>query len=184
MPELGSRTREAIVIAAVLAPVALHPARRRLYGQLEPRRRLALGAMVGASLAGHLVVGSRAFPFVDWSMYTSPVSGDPVVVEYDAVRRSGARAPLSPSRFLGAQSAGRLMEALRRQVLRIQSLQGAERNGVARQHELTLRAIAAWDERHRRGEDPIVAVVVSERTVSLGSGQKSSPRTLWQIELA
>jgi hypothetical protein len=160
----------------------LDPSRRRLYAQLEPAYRVAIGAMVGASLAGHFVLSSRTFPFVDWSMYTNPISGDPVVVEYDAVLRSGKTIPLGFSSFLGTQSAGRLMEAMRRQVLRLQSLSDGtpEKDAARQEHELALRAIARWHGR-RHAEDPAVSVLVSERTVSLRDGERSQPRRLWEV---
>ena len=147
------------------------------------RERLAVSGMIGCSLIGHLVLGSRTFPFVDWSMYTSPVSGDPVVIEYDAILRTGRAVPLSPSTFLAAQSAGRLMEALRRQVVRVQALpEGSERAALAHEHEEALRAIAARqaasDEANR-----IERVVVSESGVSLASGAKRRIRVLWEVHV-
>ena len=179
------RAREGVLVGAVLAPVAAHPAVRRSFGGLDRGRRAALTIMVGSTLAGQFALGSRSFPFVNWEMYTSPVAGDPVVFEYDAVLRSGATIPLVPSRFLGPQSAGRLMEALRRQVLRLQALgdNGHQANGLRREHELALHAIAdRYTRRHVR--DPVVTVLVSERTVSIRSGAKSQPRRLWAVDVA
>jgi hypothetical protein len=169
----------------VLAPVAAHPAVRRSFVGLDRPRRTAFALMVGSALAGQFALGSRSFPFVNWDMYTTPVGGDPVVFEYDAVLRGGATIPLVPSRFLGPQSAGRLMEALRRQVSRLQELgedaHGAD--GLRREHELALHAIAGrYNREHAR--DPVVAVLVSERTVSIRSGQKSPSRPLWEVEVA
>jgi hypothetical protein len=141
--------------------------------------------MVGSTLAGQFVLGSRSFPFVNWDMYTTPVGGDPVVFEYHAVLRGGATIPLAPSRFLGPQSAARLMEALRRQVDRLQALgenaPGAD--GVRREHELALRAIAGRYNRNH-AQDPVVAVLVSERTVSILTGETSAARRLWAVDVA
>jgi hypothetical protein len=118
-------------------------------------------------------------------MYTTPVGGDPVVFEYYAILRGGATIPLVPSRFLGPQSAGRLMEALRRQVSRLQALGEDARwaDGLRREHELALRAIAGrYNRKHAR--DPVVAVLVTERTVSILSGEKSDSRRLWAVDVA
>jgi hypothetical protein len=152
---------------------------------LDRPRRTALAMMVGSTLAGQFALGSRSFPFVNWDMYTTPVGGDPVVFEYDAVSRSGATIPLAPSRFLGPQSAGRLMEALRRQVDRLQALgEGTPAaDDVRREHELALRAIAGRYNR-TRGQDPVVTVVVSERTVSILTGETSDSRPLWAVDVA
>jgi hypothetical protein len=169
----------------VLAPVAAHPAVRRTFMGLDPTRRTALAMMVGGTLVGQFALGSRSFPFVNWDMYTTPVGGDPVVFEYDAVLRSGATIPLAPSRLLGPQSAARLMEALRRQVDRLQALGegGAGAAQLRREHELALRAIAG---RYNgtRGQDPVVTVVVSERTVSILTGETSASRRLWAVDVA
>jgi hypothetical protein len=173
-----------VVIAAVMAPVVLDPGRRRVLRSVEPRYRLAVTAMVGCSFAGHLWLGSRTFPFVDWSMYTSPASGDPVVIEYDAVLRGGGTVALSPSRFLGEHSAGRLMERLRRQVLGILALpDGPRRAAAMHEHEQVLRAIAARLA-DRDGAGPIERVVVSESTVSGASGAKRRDRVLWEVIVA
>lgn len=118
----SDRAREGVLVGAVLAPVALHPAVRRTFVTLDRPRRTVLAVMMGSALAGQFALGSRSFPFVNWEMYTTPVGGDPVVFEYDAVLRGGATIALVPSRFLGPQSAGRLMEALRRQICRLQAL--------------------------------------------------------------
>lgn len=181
----ATRTREALLVAAVLAPVVLDPARRRLFARLEPSYRAALTLMVGSALAGHFGLGSRGFPFVDWYMYTAPVAGDPVIFEYDAVLRSGVTIPLVFSRYLGTQSAGRLMEALRRQVCRLQALpdDAAETAAVRREHELALRTIAGRHNR-RQPDDPVVTVVVSERTISIHSGEKSPSRRLSEVDVA
>jgi hypothetical protein len=168
----------------VLAPVAAHPAIRRTIVGLDRTRRTALAMMVGGTLAGQFALGSRGFPFVNWDMYTTPVGGDPVVFEYGAVLRSGATVPLAPSRFLGPQSAARLMEALRRQVERLQALgKGTPAaDHVRREHELALRAIAGRYNTTRR-QDPVVTVVVSERTVSILTGETSASRRLWAVDV-
>jgi hypothetical protein len=178
------RVGEALLVAAVMAPVALDPARRRLYSQLGLPYRGAVAAMVGASLAGHLVLSSRAFPFVDWSMYTKTISGDPVVIEYEAILASGRTVRLAFRRFLGTQSAGRLMEALRRQVLRIQSRpeNSPERHAALQEHKLALRAIARrYGQRHP--QDPVVSVLVFERTISIRDGGRSPASLLWEVPL-
>jgi hypothetical protein len=173
-----------MLVAAVVAPVALDPVRRRTFGGLEQPYRAALTALIGSALTGHFALSSWTFPFVNWYMYTAPVEGDPVVFEYDAVLAGGATIPLVFSRFLGTQSAGRLMEALRRQVCHLQALpEGAEKAAARREHELALRAIAARHNR-RQPRDPVVTVVVSERTISIRSGEKSRPRTLWEVAVA
>jgi hypothetical protein len=168
----------------VVAPVAVDSAVRRTFARLDRPRRTALGMMVASTFAGQFALGSRSFPFVNWDMYTIPVGGDPVVFEYDAILRGGATIPLLPSRFLGPQSAGRLMEALRRQVCRLQALDEDDHraDGMRREHELALSAIAG---RYNRQHlvDPVVAVLVSERTVSLRSGEKSPPRPLWTVDV-
>jgi hypothetical protein len=169
----------------VLAPIAAHPAVRRTFFGLDRPRQAALAMMVGSTLAGQFALGSRSFPFVSWDMYTAPVDGDPVVFEYEALLRGGATIPLAPSRFLGPQSAARLMEALRRQVSHLQALgedaHGAD--GLHREHELALRAIAGRYNREH-AQDPVVAVRVSERTVSILSGEKSNSRRLWAVDVA
>jgi hypothetical protein len=181
----SGRAREGVLVGAVLAPVALHPAVRRTFVALDRPRRTALAMMVGSALAGQFAVGSRSFPFVNWEMYTTPVGGDPVVFEYAAVLRGGATIPLVLSQFLGPRSAGRLMEALRRQVCRLQAVGDnvPEAAGLRREHELALRAIAArCNTEHLR--DPVVTVLVSERTVSIRSGEKSRSRRLWAVDVA
>ena len=176
----GERPREAVLLAAVLAPVLLDRERRRNLAALDPWHRALLGILLGSALAGQYGLGSRSFPFVDWEMYTRPVSGDPIVVEYHAVLRSGARAPLSFQRILGTNSAGRLMEAVRRQVIRLQRLPAgdSEAAAVRREHQAALRAIAR---RYGGPDDPVIKVLVSEREVSIASGQKGPPRALWEV---
>ena len=172
-----------MLITGVLVPVVLNPERRRMLAGVAPRYRVGVMGMLGCSLAGHLWLGSRTFPFVDWSMYTFPVSGDPVVVEYDAVLSSGATVPLSPSGFLAPHSAGRLMEGLRRQVMRVQALpEGRGRSALMRQHEEALRAIASRLTA-RQADEAIERVVVSESVVELGSGVRRPVRVLWEVAL-
>lgn len=173
---------EAALIAAVLAPVAFHPAVRRTFGALDRRRLAALAAMFALALAGQLVLDTRSFPFVNWHMYATIARGSEVTMyEYDAVLRSGARIPLVPGRFLGPESADRLMEELRRQVERLKVLGDGPQAVVARDvHEQTLRAVA---ERHdaEHPDDPVATVLVSQRTVAVGSGEKGPPRVLWTV---
>lgn len=180
----ATRPREALLVGAVLAPALLQPARRRAFARLDPPYRAALTLMASSALAGHFALDSRVFPFVNWYMYTAPVSGDPVVFEYDGLRRSGETIPLVFSRYLGTQSAGRLMEALRRQVCRLQALpdDAAEKLAARREHELALRAIAGRHNR-RHPEDPVATVLVSERTISISSGNKSPSRRLWNVDV-
>jgi hypothetical protein len=177
-------TREAILVGAVLAPVAADPTIRRTFRSLDRPSRAALGLMVGSALAGHFVLGQRSFPFVNWDMYTTPVGGDPVLFEYDAVLRGGTTIPLAIGRLLGRQSAARLTEALRRQVCGLQTVgeHPAREAGLRREHESALRAIAGRYNRDH-AQDPVVTVVVSERTISIRSGAKSRSRTLWAVDV-
>jgi hypothetical protein len=164
---------EAALIAAVLAPLALHPGIRLTLSALGRPARLALAAMLALALAGQLALGARSFPFTSWHMYASLPHGDATVYEYDAVLRGGRRVPLVPGRFLGPESADRLMEALRRQV---------ERGGPSMEHERALAALAGlYDARHPG--DRVEAVLVSERTIAIGSGAEGAPRLLWRVRV-
>ncbi len=166
------------MIAAVLAPVALNRPVRRTLAALDRPRRIALAAMVLLGLAGQLALGTRAFPFVNWHMYATTPDGDPTVYEYDAVLRSGRTVPLVPGRFLGPESADRLMEALRRQVVRLRVAGPDE--ALRTEHERALAAVARlYDRAHPA--DPVAAVRVSERTIALRSGAQSAPRVLWTV---
>lgn len=176
----SSRTREIALVSAMLGPVIAHPDIRRALGALDAPRRLAIGLMAAATLAGHYVLGNRSFPFVNWDMYTSPVCGDPVIFEYHLRLGSGTVVPLALSHLLGPVSAARLMEALRRQVSGLQTEPGGDRR---REHESALRAIAAWY-RRRHPDDPPVSVLVSERTLSLATGRHGASRPLWTVEIA
>jgi hypothetical protein len=174
---------EGALIAAVLVPVALHPAVRRTFRGLARPRLAALGAMLILTLAGQLALDARSFPFVGWHMYATIRHGDVTVYEYDAVLRSGASVAVVPGRFLGPESADRLMEALRRQVERVRALGEGPRAGAAwREHEQTLRALAGrYDREHP--EDPVASVLVSQRTVTIRSGKKLPRQLLWTVEL-
>jgi hypothetical protein len=134
---------------------------------LSGRVRLALAAMVALALAGQLALDTRSFPFTDWHMYASLPKGDPTVYEYDAVLRSGRRVALVPGHFLAPESADRLMEALRRQV-------------AAGRPPAALGALAGiYDERHR--DDPVEAVLASERTIAIRDGVSGPSRLLWRV---
>jgi hypothetical protein len=172
---------EGALVAAVLTPIALHPAVRRTFGALRRPQRIALGAMLVLALAGQLLLDSRSFPFVSWHMYADVRHGDVTVYEYDAVLRSGARAALVPGRFLGPESADRLMEALRRQVERVRASGAGPRESAAwREHEQTLRALAGrYDRAH--GHDPVERVLVSQRTVTIRSGTRLPSHALWTV---
>ena len=147
---------EAALIAAVLTPVAMHAPLRRA---LRPMR-VPLGVMLALALAGQLALSTRTFPFTDWRMYSSLPSGDPTVYEYDAELRSGRRVPLVPGRYLGPESADRLMEALRR-----------------RRDPAALRALA------KLSGEPVAAVLVSERTISIKTGRKGPARVVQRVDV-
>jgi hypothetical protein len=172
---------EGALIAAVLAPVALHPTVRRTFGGLRRAQRVALGAMLLLTLAGQLALDGRSFPFVSWQMYATVRHGDVTVYEYDAVLRSGARVALVPGRFLGPESADRLMEALRRQVERVRAGgEGPPADTAWREHEQTLQALAGrYDREHP--DNPVARVLVSHRTVTIRSGTRLPAHVLWTV---
>lgn len=154
------------------------PPVRAVFGALDRPRLAALGGMLALSLLAQLALGTRTFPFVNWHMYASLPHGDPTVYRYDAQLRSGRTVPLVPGRFLGPESADRLMEALRRQV------EGVRRPGAdpaARdEHEQAVAAVARlYDEAHPG--DPVAAVLVSAQTIALRSGRSGAPRVLWRV---
>ena len=161
---------EAALIAAVLAPVALHPGIRRALGGLGLPLRVAVGAMVALTLAGQLVLDTRSFPFTNWHMYATLPHGDPSVYEYDAELRSGRRVPLVPGRFLGPESADRMMEALRRQVIA-----GAPAGALT---------VLAGMYSSRHPGDPVTAVVVSERTIAIRDGAKGPAHEVTRVAVA
>jgi hypothetical protein len=178
----GLRTAlEAALVAAVLTPVALHPAVRRTFRAPRRPQRIALGSMLALALAGQFALDSRSFPFVSWHMYSNARQGDVTVYEYDALLRGGARVALVPGRFLGPESADRLMEALRRQVERVRASGAGPRAGAAwREHERTLRALAGrYDREHP--DDPVARVLVSQRTVTIRSGTRLPTRLMWTV---
>ena len=158
---------EAVLIAAVLAPVAW--ALRGPALRLGMWRRVALGSMLVLALAGQLVLSTRSFPFVDWRMYASRPLGDPVVYEYDALLRGGGRDALVPGRYMGPESADRFMEALRRQVVAGDRVQNAA----------ALRVLAGM---YRGGV--VDSVVVYARRVSIADGRRGPRRELWRVRVS
>ena len=153
---------EAALIAAVLVPVALRIGVPRL-GWRGP----VLGGMLSLALAAQLGLGSRTFPFVDWRMYASLPHGDPVVFEYDAVLADGRREALVPGHVMGAESADRFMEGLRRLVV-------ARRWGELDQ---SLRVLAGM-------VGDVRTVVVSEHVVRVDDGSSGPVIVLRQVRVS
>jgi hypothetical protein len=168
---------EAALIAAVVTPVAVSRRLREVVARIDRPRQAALAAMIVLTLASQLALHTRSFPFTNWHMYAEGRSGDPTVYGYDAELRSGRRVPLVPSRFLGPESADRMMEALRRGVERAKA-EPSERTRLAG----VLAAVASlYDDDHP--QDPVATVHVSEHTVSIDSGDESPPRPLWAVRV-
>ncbi|MDA0163882.1 hypothetical protein OM076_26665 [Solirubrobacter ginsenosidimutans] len=152
---------EAALVAAVLVPVAASARVRAGAVALGRPRQVVLGSMLVLALAAQFGLSSRAFPFVDWRMYSSLPHGDPVVLAYDVELRGGGRDALVPGRFLGPESADRFVERLRREVV------GGDPSG-------SLRVLAGLYEAGTGRR--VAAVVVSERRVSIGSGRAGAAR--------
>lgn len=160
---------EAALVAAVLVPVARSARVRGVVASLGRWRQVVLGAMLAAALAAQLALGTRLFPLVDWKMYSSLPEGDPVVFSYDVeLAGGGGRDALVPGRFMRPESADRLMERLRRDV-------------TAGDPAPALRALAELYESgtgHR-----VAAVVVSESTIAIASGERTPARERLRVPL-
>jgi hypothetical protein len=170
----GSRTIAAVLVVeaalvfAVLIPVARAARVRAVWGGLGRVRQFVLGAMLLCALAAQFGFGSRLFPFVDWRMYSSLPSGDPVVFVYDVELRDGRREALVPGRFMGPESADRYVERLRRDVL----------DGHA---EGALRVLARMYS--RRTGRAVRFVVVSSQRVYVDGGRRGPLRERLRVAL-
>ncbi|HEY6888073.1 MAG TPA: hypothetical protein VI300_09845 [Solirubrobacter sp.] len=162
----GASFIEAALVAAVLVPVAASARVREGVLALGRPRQAVLGAMLALALAAQFGLSSRAFPFVDWRMYSSLPHGDPVVFAYDVELRGGGRDALVPGRFMGSTSADRFVERLRREV-------------VGGDPSASLRVLAGLYA-SRTGRR-VAAVVVSERRVSIGTGRAGASRVRLRV---
>jgi hypothetical protein len=166
----GSRTilavwlLEAALVGAVLVPVARSARVRTAWGALGRARQVALGSMLVCALAAQFALGTRLFPFVDWRMYSAVPSGDPVVLQYDVVLDGGRRDALVPGRYLGPESADRLMEGLRRASRPVAS-----------------RALVVLARMYEGGR--VRWVVVSARRVRIADGSSGPARELWRVRV-
>ena len=157
---------EVILVAAVLVPVACTRAVRGYVRALLLWQRVLLGAMLVLALAAQFGLEARTFPFVDWRMYSSLPHGDPVVYEYDVLLRGGGRDALVPGRYLGPESADRLMEGLRRHV-----------DDPAVRDPALVALARLYRGRH------VDAVVVSARRVRIADGSRGAAREIARVRV-
>src|SRR5262249_19023645 len=153
---------EAALIAAVLTPVAMHAPLR---SALRPMR-VPLLAMLALALAGQLPLSTRPVPFNRWGMVPPLPSGDPPGPRDHAQPRRGPRRPLGPGvpvvrgGYRGRERADGRMEALRRD------------------HDpAALRALA------KLSGEPVAAVLVSRRTISIRTGRKGPAHVVSRVEM-
>ena len=163
----GTVALESLAVGLLLLALALSSRLRSLLGAIGRVRALWVIALLALVLWGQLARDNRAsFPFLHWSMYTSPTPANEYLdfeVRYRSGRTGlfpfGALATFSGSRFVASQ--GRALEARAAQWL------APARGGPVPQSaraELA-KLVATYNARHR--DDPIATLIVARRRVPI-----------------
>ena len=180
--ELPPALVEGLLILGVLSYVAFYPPLLRLLRRGTAYHRLLAGSFVTLVLVGDLVLNTASFPFVVWHMYGTIPRGDPFVYELIGEARSGERVVLSPSGVLSDALGDALVSRLYVQIglLRLNQ-DGQDAIDVRREHQATLVALGHAYNRSAT-QDPLVRILVSTRTIPLGSTAPTAPaEVLWTV---
>lgn len=153
---------ELLLCLAIVVFLALQPELRALARAIGGPRRILVGLLLAAMLAGHLWHESKdTFPFVAWDLYAERAGGDPVFHRYRVRHASGRIDELS-----GYAGTRRLSPALHQ---RLQGLAHDDDAASATMLDTILRALAtsraAADD--DVDDDPPAAIEIWRATVTL-----------------
>jgi len=157
--ELSLLPLRIVLYAAIVGFLVTRPQLRRVWSQLDTKRRRFLGGLFVLLVAGQVVgLKYETYPFVKWGMYDG--AGSTVkYVEYAGVRADGSEAPFPVAHLIRTHSTSRAIECptcgkrllwrLRGMVKDREKLDPGKRlDEVVRLHDRTLRA--AWKVYHQR----------------------------------
>jgi len=148
--------------------------------------RVFLVTLVMLLIGGQLVDrGRETFPFVGWSMYTRPASGDPEYYDYTMVAEGGQETRLEVFRLSGGLSYRLLfpLKSLARNLA--QTPEGPWRQAMITEYEGALQAMARTYNR-RNPEDRIQTIRVWHCTIPLHQYRHPSSirrQLFWQLQV-